>query len=145
MSALGHVWTAPSWQGESSRYRLGRCSHVFGLLMRFVAVLVMGLSAGLDALLLSGSLVKIIQSGTLPAYAILLRFLIGCVILGIVAWIASRRVNVNRFSLHALYRNRLIRSYLGASRRVGIVFVARQSDENIIRLTAWLARTHRCA
>jgi DNA-binding XRE family transcriptional regulator len=29
--AMGHVWTAPSWQGESSRRRLGRCSHVFGL------------------------------------------------------------------------------------------------------------------
>src|SRR6516162_10436167 len=29
--ALYHVWTAPSWQGESSRRRLGRCSHVFGL------------------------------------------------------------------------------------------------------------------
>jgi hypothetical protein len=28
---MGHVWTAPSWQGESSRRRLGRCSHVFGL------------------------------------------------------------------------------------------------------------------
>jgi hypothetical protein len=26
-----HVWTAPGWQGESSRRRLGRCSHVFGL------------------------------------------------------------------------------------------------------------------
>ena len=26
-----HVWTAPSWQGESSRRRFGRCSHVFGL------------------------------------------------------------------------------------------------------------------
>jgi len=32
-SGLQH--TALSWQGESSRYRLGRCSHVFGLLMRF--------------------------------------------------------------------------------------------------------------
>ena len=30
-----HVWTAPSWQGESSRRRLGRCTHVFGLLARF--------------------------------------------------------------------------------------------------------------
>jgi membrane-bound lytic murein transglycosylase B len=29
--AMGHVWTAPSWQGESSRRRVGRCSHVFGL------------------------------------------------------------------------------------------------------------------
>src|SRR5207342_1145012 len=25
-----HVWTAPSWQGESSRRVAGRCSHVFG-------------------------------------------------------------------------------------------------------------------
>ena len=32
MSALCHVWTAPGWQEESSRSRLGRCSHVFGLL-----------------------------------------------------------------------------------------------------------------
>jgi hypothetical protein len=29
-----HVWTAPSWQGFSSRLRVGRCSHVFGLLAR---------------------------------------------------------------------------------------------------------------
>ncbi len=29
--AEGHVWTAPSWQEESSRCRVGRCSHVFGL------------------------------------------------------------------------------------------------------------------
>jgi hypothetical protein len=31
----GHVWTAPGWQEESSRCRVGRCSHVFGLLVRF--------------------------------------------------------------------------------------------------------------
>ena len=30
---------------------------------------------------------------------------------------ASYYVNINRFSLHALYRNRLIRAYLGASRQ----------------------------
>jgi hypothetical protein len=28
---IGHVWTAPSWQGLSSRVQIGRCSHVFGL------------------------------------------------------------------------------------------------------------------
>lgn len=32
-----------------------------------------------------------------------------------VAWILSEYVNVNTFSLHAMYRNRLIRAYLGAS------------------------------
>ena len=30
-----HVWTAPSWQVKTSRRSIGRCSHVFGLLMRF--------------------------------------------------------------------------------------------------------------
>src|SRR5260370_42067919 len=31
-----HVWTAPVWQELSSRFcSIGRCSHVFGLLMRF--------------------------------------------------------------------------------------------------------------
>jgi hypothetical protein len=31
MSQKGHVWTAPSWQGESSRRRLGRCSQIIDL------------------------------------------------------------------------------------------------------------------
>ena len=31
------------------------------------------------------------------------------------AWIAARYININKFSLHGMYRNRLIRAYLGAS------------------------------
>jgi hypothetical protein len=38
-SAESHVWTAPGWQGQSSRCRLGRCSHVFGLLARHIGPL----------------------------------------------------------------------------------------------------------
>src|SRR5882672_1249520 len=34
-----HVWTAPDWQGESSRRRLDRCSHLFGLLVRYTSPL----------------------------------------------------------------------------------------------------------
>jgi hypothetical protein len=30
-----HVWTAPSWQGETARRFAGRCGHVFGLFVRF--------------------------------------------------------------------------------------------------------------
>src|SRR6476646_5134713 len=30
-SHMRHVWTAPRWQGFSSRLQLGRCGHVFGL------------------------------------------------------------------------------------------------------------------
>ena len=32
------------------------------------------------------------------------------------AFIISKRVNVNRFSMHALYRNRLVRAFLGSAR-----------------------------
>lgn len=39
------------------------------------------------------------------------------IVLFLVATIMSRYVNVNTFSLHAMYRNRLIRAYLGASRQ----------------------------
>jgi hypothetical protein len=30
-----HVWTAPGWQGKSSRRIAGRCNHVFGLFVPF--------------------------------------------------------------------------------------------------------------
>src|SRR5947209_19359897 len=32
-----------------------------------------------------------------------------------VGWFMARFIDVNKFSLHAMYRNRLIRAYLGAS------------------------------
>ena len=32
-----------------------------------------------------------------------------------VGWVASKFVNINRFSLHGLYRNRLVRAFLGGS------------------------------
>jgi hypothetical protein len=41
------------------------------------------------------------------------------VVLAAVSLAASRVVNVNRFSLHAMYRSRLVRAYLGASREAG--------------------------
>jgi len=33
----------------------------------------------------------------------------------IIGWVAARFININKFSLHAMYRNRLIRAFLGAS------------------------------
>jgi hypothetical protein len=42
--------------------------------------------------------------------------LLGLVALAVVLAITSTFINVNRFSLHALYRNRLIRAYLGSAR-----------------------------
>ena len=48
--------------------------------------------------------------------------------LGIVAIAAGRIVNVNRFSLHGMYRNRLVRAYLGASNTLGIAGRDRKPD-----------------
>ena len=44
---------------------------------------------------------------------ITLRLLGGVAVSVIVGVIASKNVNINRFSLHAVYRNRLVRGYLG--------------------------------
>ena len=38
-------------------------------------------------------------------------------ILGLIGILMAVTININQFSLHAMYRNRLIRAYLGASRR----------------------------
>lgn len=51
-------------------------------------------------------------------FAICGPLLIGLAIAIVVTWIASARININRFSLHAIYRNRLTRAFLGASRSV---------------------------
>jgi hypothetical protein len=82
----------------------------------FVAVLVVALSVGLDQLLLHVGLVERLQDGVmldllwlLPWLGIGFGFFLG------IGRLASRYVNINRFSLHALYRNRLTRCYLGAS------------------------------
>ena len=88
----------------------------------FAAVLVVGISVGLDLLLLGDSLIcGPDQEVTLDDRYIFVLALssdwprpIG------VAWIASRSVNINRFSIHALYRNRLVRAYLGASRQTAL-------------------------
>ena len=49
--------------------------------------------------------------------------------------IASRFVGINKFSLHAMYRNRLVRAYLGASRgnaRKPDKFIGFDADDDIV-------------
>ena len=81
----------------------------------FAALLVVGISVALDLLLLGDSLVD----GSPPRIRQRVISCSGCSsalsALGLVAWVASRNVNINRFSIHALYRNRLVRAYLGAT------------------------------
>lgn len=42
--------------------------------------------------------------------------LVFTLLIGFLGFVMARFININRFSLHAMYRNRLIRAYLGASR-----------------------------
>ena len=83
----------------------------------FAAALIVGLSIGLDQLLLGKSLVSQLQMPTLSTRATMGWLALGWVVTAVVGLLASYFVNINRFSLHALYRNRLIRGYLGASRQ----------------------------
>jgi hypothetical protein len=88
----------------------------------FVAALIVFLSAGLDWLMFDGTALAIslrfpgTEIGTPVWWTVTLRLLGGLVVALLIAWVASRTVNINRFSLHAFYRNRLVRAFLGASR-----------------------------
>jgi len=59
--------------------------------------------------------------------------LTGMAILLVLSWVMARYININRFSLHAMYRNRLIRAYLGASnpKRNASRFTGFAADDNL--------------
>ena len=88
---------------------------IFGIL------LIVMTSAVLDRVLLGGTLIetaafrgRVVESGY-PDWPTRWQPWLGLAVALAAALIASALVNINRFSLHALYRNRLIRAFLGAS------------------------------
>jgi hypothetical protein len=84
----------------------------------FIALLVLGVSIALDYLLFDDSIIytSLLREGQNAERNTNLTWLaIGIAITAFVAFIAWKRVNINRFSAHSIYRNRLIRAYLGAS------------------------------
>ncbi|MGB9368024.1 MAG: patatin-like phospholipase family protein [Xanthobacteraceae bacterium] len=66
---------------------------------------------------------------------------IGVTVVLIVAFFAWRGVNINRFSAHSVYRNRLIRGFLGASnpKRAPNPFTGFDEDDNIRMHRVWTA------
>jgi Patatin-like phospholipase len=128
---LGSSSKTPATSSQSDETDYTAFAYNIGLAIAgpvFVAVLIIALSVLLDKVLLDHPLVILLQLDTtappawnppiapMPKYEILGWLIIGLVTLLAVSVIASWCVNINRFSLHALYRNRLIRAYLGASR-----------------------------
>src|SRR5262249_15899087 len=67
---------------------------------------------------------------------------IGIAVIAVVAAFAWSHVNINRFSIHALYRNRLIRAYLGASNpaRTPNPFTGFDDNDNIKVAMLWPGR-----
>ncbi len=105
----------------------------------FGAALFIVLSVLLDKILLGRSLVGGLRDRALTFDTVFLWLILGGVILLVVEWIASKNVNINRFSLHALYRNRLMRSYLGASRqeRIPDQFTGFDNKDNLRMYEIW--------
>jgi hypothetical protein len=79
----------------------------------FGAVLLIVFSMALDAILSLGAS----AIPKLPDHPSWVKFAIVAIVLGVISLATCLLINVNRYSLHGLYRNRLVRGFLGASRR----------------------------
>jgi hypothetical protein len=88
----------------------------------FGVILIVITSSALDHLLFGDALIRTmgfkapVAPDGFPAWPGGWWLLIGIAIAVVVGAVGSHFVNINRFSLHAMYRNRLIRAFLGASR-----------------------------
>jgi Patatin-like phospholipase len=103
----------PSWTGFICNLLLSIAGPVF------VAALIVGISIACDELMFGDTLLHALNDvPPSPATGtIVFLIVVGAVVAGVVGFVASKNVNINRFSLHAVYRNRLVRGYLGASRQ----------------------------
>jgi hypothetical protein len=102
-------------KGTSANFILAIASSVFAV------VLIIMISSVLDHLLFGDFLIRTVAFkstvalDTFPAWPGGWWLLGGAALAFAVGTVASICVNINRFSLHAMYRNRLIRGFLGAS------------------------------
>ena len=105
----------------------------------FAALLVVGISVAVDLLLLGHSLVDGLAKPLWSDWYVYGWLALGLAIALAVAVIASYSVNINRFSIHALYRNRLVRAYLGATRqkRCPDRFTGFDTNDNLTAPSLW--------
>jgi len=93
-----------------------RCSPVKAVLVKFAGPAFLWVLLVLLATFNQNLLYFIVGSRRQPIMHLLWGELVLLTIFAAIVLISSPFVNVNRFSLHAMYRDRLIRTYLGASR-----------------------------
>jgi hypothetical protein len=139
---LGSSSKTPAKSGSGDQSNISAIAFNIALAVAgpiFATVLIVALSIALDKLLLGDSLVTLLLASKPQIGFIFIWLIIGGVIAYLIARIASRCVNINRFSLHALYRNRLTRGYLGASRqqRHPDSFTGFASGDNIRMWQLW--------
>jgi hypothetical protein len=108
----------------------------------FLILLVLAISALIDYLLLGKALLDTSLLGVGPksaGYSELGWLAIGIGVAAFVGFWSWTHVNINRFSIHALYRNRLIRAYLGASnpKRASNPFTGFDEDDNVSMKDLW--------
>jgi hypothetical protein len=140
-------------QDKSSQSGLGISLDVvlFVAAMVFCVALIVVTSGLIDQLLFGQSFVKLLSLHTaavnsgyppVPYSAYLMAFTF--VGIAFVAWVAWKFVNVNRFSLHALYRNRIVRGFLGASNsdrhKTRNPFTDFSESDNLAMSRLWNAR-----
>lgn len=121
---------------------------IFGIAaLIFAGTIVLLISALLDKILLGTSLLESdLMQGPSAVHAQrkdeLVSLLLGLVLIVLIGWIASRSININRFSLHSVYRNRLIRAFLGASnhRRAPNPFTGFDFGDNLRMHQLWPAK-----
>jgi hypothetical protein len=106
---------AKSVMGLSANVILAIAAPLFGVILIVMTSTVLDLLLFGDALIRTVAFKASVTVDTFPAWPGGWWLLIGMVIALFVGTVGSIFVNINRFSLHAMYRNRLIRAFLGAS------------------------------
>jgi hypothetical protein len=126
LAGIVTVWLARSEKSASGRREDEPRSRIVGYGIAAGSVLFclcLGLLIGLGTMALGRSVAgaptlfagDYLFTPSWTSRATLARFALVPLGLAALSIVMSRFVNVNRFSLHALYRNRLVRAYLGAS------------------------------
>jgi hypothetical protein len=114
----------------------------------FAVVLIIVMAGLIDRILFDKSFVEVLKSYAQPATSGFApvppeaRYLgVALIATAFIGWVASKYVNINRFSLHALYRNRLVRAFLGGSNpkreETRNPFTGFDENDNVRMWTLW--------